>query len=82
MSHDHYKKDVKHLEMIDVYRVLDLWQVTSPPLQHALKKILAAGQRGAKDEAKDVQEAIDSLKRWQDMQAEDQKKVEPLDIGW
>ena len=82
MSHDHYKKNVQHLDMIDVYRVLDLWQVTNPALQHALKKILAAGQRGAKDEAKDVQEAIDSLKRWQDMRGEDEKKIETVDIGW
>ena len=37
----------------------------------ALKKVLAAGKRGAKDDAKDVQEAIDSLQRWQVMREED-----------
>lgn len=69
--HSHYKKDVRHLEMIDVYRVLDLFEVTNPALQHAIKKLLAAGGRGAKDWDKDVQEAIDSLVRAQQMRAED-----------
>lgn len=71
-KHSHYHKDVSHLNTIDVYRVIELWEVTSPSLQHALKKILVPGGRGAgKDMAKDVQEAIDSLIRWQEMQVED-----------
>lgn len=70
-KHGHYKKDVSNLDMIDVYRVLDLFEVTHPALQHALKKVLAAGKRGAKSDDKDVQEAIDSLTRWQQMRAED-----------
>lgn len=73
MSHDHYKKDVSHLDMIDVYRVLELFSVTHPALQHAAKKILAAGCRGAKDWEKDVQEAIDSLNRALQMREEDDK---------
>ena len=71
MTYDHYKKDVRHLDMIDVYRVIELFEVTHPALQHALKKILAAGNRGAKDWGKDVQEAIDSLNRALQMRAED-----------
>lgn len=70
MKHQHYFKNVKHLDHIDVYRVLDLFCVTDPALAHAAKKILCAGIRGAKDQAKDVQEAIDTLLRWQDMQEE------------
>ena len=71
-KHSHYHKDVSHLKTIDVYRVIELWEVTSPPLQHAIKKLLVPGGRGAgKDMAKDVQEAIDSLVRWQEMQVED-----------
>ena len=73
VKHGHYKKDVRHLDMVDVYRVIDLWEIKHPALQHALKKVLAAGKRGAKDEDKDVQEAIDSLERWKEMQAEDAK---------
>lgn len=71
MSHDHYKKDVSHLKQVDVYRVLDLFNVTQPALQHAVKKVLCAGQRGAKDYAKDLQEAIDSISRALQMHAED-----------
>ena len=70
-KHSHYFKDVRHLESVDVYRVLTLFGVTDPCLQHAAKKVLCAGARGAKGTAKDVQEAIDSLARWQAMRAED-----------
>lgn len=56
---------------IDVYRVLELYEVTSQPISHAIKKLLCAGKRGAKDPERDVQEAIDSLKRWQQMRQEE-----------
>ena len=69
-KYGHYFKDVSHLKKIDVYRVIDLWEITDPALQHALKKVLAAGKRGAKNQTQDVAEAIDSLVRFQDMQAE------------
>lgn len=71
-KHPHYHKDVRHLETIDVYRVLTLFNVTDPCIQHAVKKLLVAGGRGAgKDIAKDVQEAIDSLQRFQEMRLEE-----------
>ena len=38
MSHEHYFKDVTHLKTIDVYRVLDLFDVSNPCVQHAIKK--------------------------------------------
>lgn len=70
-KHNHYFKDVSHLETIDVYRVLDIFNVTDPCLQHAVKKLLVAGGRGAgKDINRDVREAIDSLERWFEMQEE------------
>ena len=69
-KYGHYFKDVSHLKKIDVYRVIDLWEITDPALQHALKKVLAAGKRGAKNQMQDVAEAIDSLVRFQDMQVE------------
>jgi hypothetical protein len=41
-------------------------------MQHAIKKLLVAGERGAgKDIDKDIQEAIDSLERWKRMLKED-----------
>lgn len=74
--HGHYFKDVSHLQTVDIYRVLDLFEVTDPCLQHAAKKLMVAGGRGAgKSIDKDVQEAIDSLVRWQSMRKEDAKKA-------
>lgn len=74
MSHEHYFKDVTHLKTIDVYRVLDLFGVLNPCVQHAVKKLLCSGQRGVKDTRQDVQEAITSLVRYLEMQTEDAKK--------
>lgn len=71
-AHNHYFKDVRHLDYVDVYRILALFNVTDPCVQHAVKKLLVAGGRGAgKDISRDIQEAIDSLKRYQEMREED-----------
>lgn len=71
-KHSHYYKDVSQLDFIDVYRVLQLFAVSDPCIQHAVKKLLVAGGRGAgKDISKDIQESIDSLKRWQEMRLEE-----------
>jgi hypothetical protein len=80
MKHSHYKKPVAGLQFVDVYRVLALFGVTDPCIQHAVKKMLAAGGRGAKDISQDVQEAIDTLQRWQEMRAEDATTM-PADFG-
>ena len=70
-KHIHYYKDVSKLQSIDVYRVLSLFNVSDPCIQHATKKLLVAGGRGAgKDITQDIQEAIDSLERWKEMQIE------------
>lgn len=69
--HGHYFHDVAHLQHVDIYRMLALLDISHPALQHAFKKVAAAGKRGAKSTAQDVQEAIDSLTRWQAMAAED-----------
>ena len=71
-KYPHYFRSVAHLEKIDVYRVIDLFGVTDPCLQHALKKVMAAGQRGPKDARKDISEAIDSLNRKLEMMDEDE----------
>lgn len=71
MKHSHYRKSVSHLQTIDIYRVLQLFDVKDPCLQHAAKKVLCAGQRGAKSQDQDIQEAIDTLHRYQEMQKED-----------
>lgn len=70
-KHGHYFRDVSQLQQIDVYRVLEIFGVTDPCLQHAAKKILCAGQRGLKELTKDVGEARDTLVRRLEMWAED-----------
>ena len=69
-KHDHYFKPTNGVTHIDVYWVLDAFNVADPTLQHAVKKLLCAGIRGGgKDFEKDVQEAIDTLQRGQEMRA-------------
>lgn len=71
-KHSHYFKPVHGLEHVDVYRVLHLFNVTDPCLQHAVKKLLVAGGRGGgKDISRDIQEAIDTLERWKAMREEE-----------
>lgn len=73
-KHGHYFKRCPYPQ-IDVYRVLELFQVTDPCLQHAAKKLLVAGGRGHKDIQTDVEDAIDSLLRWREMRREDSIQV-------
>jgi hypothetical protein len=70
-KHGHYFKNCPY-DAVDVYRVLSMFGVTDQALGHAIKKLLVAGGRGAgKDIKQDIQEAIDTLSRWQEMQQED-----------
>jgi hypothetical protein len=69
-KHSHYFKSVEGLKTIDVYRVLELFAVTDPCIQHAVKKLLVAGGRGSKDISKDIREAIVTLERWEEMREE------------
>lgn len=70
-EHNHYFKNVEHLDYIDVYRIIELFGITDPCLQHAIKKLLVAGGRGHKDIDRDIQDVIDSCQRWQEMREED-----------
>lgn len=72
-KHSHYFKPVPAgVTHIDVYRLLEMFGVTDQALGHAIKKLLVAGGRGAgKDIKRDVQEAIDTLQRWQELREED-----------
>ncbi len=56
---------------IDVYRVLTIFEVTDPAIQHAVKKLLCAGKRGGKDKATDIRETIVALERWEEMRREE-----------
>lgn len=48
---------------VDVYRVLDAFNVADPAIQHAIKKLLCMGLRGHKDVITDLDDAIDSLNK-------------------
>jgi hypothetical protein len=57
---------------VDVYRVLEIFQVTNPAIQHAVKKLLCTGIRGGgKDFDQDLAESIQTLVRLQEMRKED-----------
>lgn len=77
-EYNHYYKKVPY-EYVDVYRVLELFNVTDPAIQHALKKLLVAGGRGHKNLEKDVKEAIVSLNRWIEMREEENTIKDSLD---
>ena len=66
-----YIVDISKYNKLDIYRILKLYEVSDPCLQHAIKKLLCAGKRGSKNFLQDVNEAILSLKRLLEMQGED-----------
>ena len=75
-DHNHYFKPCPY-DTLDVYRIISIFGVTDPCIQHALKKLLCSGVRGHKDQSKDIQDVIDTLERWKQMRCEDHK-VEKL----
>jgi len=58
-----YMREILPGVWIDVYDVIEAFQVNDGGMQHALKKILACGQRGHKDEATDRKDILASIKR-------------------
>jgi hypothetical protein len=56
---------------IDIYRVLKTYEVEDPCIQHAVKKLLCAGKRGSKDYYQDIDEALQSLLRFFEMEREE-----------
>ena len=73
-KHNHYKKDVSHLDMIDPYRIADLYAL-HPCADHIMKKSLCAGNRGHKDTLRDIQDIIDTAERWKQMIEEDSSEI-------
>ena len=68
-----YYRDVSKLESIDIYRVLELFGVTDPAIQHAIKKQVIPGARtGGKTLKDDITEARDTLNRRIEMWAENE----------
>lgn len=58
-----YDREITPGLWVDVYDVLDAFKVTRSAVAHAVKKLLAPGQRGVKSEIADLEEARDSITR-------------------
>ena len=65
-KHSHYFKDTSMFDEIDTYLLARIWNIEDKngAYFHAFKKVLDAGKRGNKGKFKDIGEAIDSLKRY------------------
>ena len=71
-EYSHYFKDVSKLDTIDVYQVLELFEVTNPCLQHIVKKALVTGGRTAgKSFSQDLREIRDTAIRAIEMDSPD-----------
>lgn len=57
-----YKRTI-HGASLDIYDILVAYGVTCPARQHAIKKLLVAGGRGAKGVVQDLEEAAQALSR-------------------
>ena len=55
--------DEKRSVMVDVYEVLVAFDVTCPARQHAIKKLLCAGQRSKGNVASDLAGAMAAVSR-------------------
>lgn len=64
MKENKYLRDVQLINgKIDVYAVLEAFQVTCPARQHAIKKLLCSGIRGKGDVNQDLTEALQAVER-------------------
>ncbi len=76
-KYPHYYRELPgKVSHLDVYRVLDAFEVKRSPVQHAVKKLLVTGDRGVKTELEDLIEARNSLNRAIEM-IEEETNPEP-----
>lgn len=64
----HSNPDETRAIEVDVYCVLEAFEVTCPATQHAIKKLLAAGLRAKGDRLEDLVGAMAALNRAIDME--------------
>lgn len=69
-----YRRQIKGVT-VDIYDFLDAFGVTCSASQHAIKKLMMPGARGAKDRLKDLREADVSVLRAIELEEERQKSV-------
>lgn len=55
---------------VDPYRIFEIYGITNPAQQHAIKKLLRAG-KSIKSLSQDIDEVILTLNRWKEMVLED-----------
>lgn len=70
-TYNHYKYSYKGIKL-DPYRILSVYGITCPAQQHAIKKLLRAGN-SVKKLKQDIQEVIDALQRKLEMLKEDEE---------
>jgi len=77
MSTNKYQRRIleNDIGLSDVYDVLVAFEVTCPARQHAIKKLLMAGQRGKGDTMQDLTEAYYAVHRAIDIEREKQKEL-------
>jgi len=68
-EYKYYKYSYKGIKL-DPYRILDIYKITCPAQQHAIKKLLRAGN-SVKELKQDITEVIDTLKRKLEMLEEE-----------
>ena len=75
-----YFKSTKGMTEVDVYAVHKIFEIDDPSgaLQHASKKLLLSGVRtGGKSKFQDIQEARDTLNRWLELNANEDREASP-----
>jgi len=66
-----YNKRMFGGNKLDIYRILVIFGIEHPAHQHAVKKLIRAGNSPAKPLSQDIDEVIESLERWKEMILED-----------
>lgn len=57
---------------IDPYRIFRIYKIADSAQQHAIKKLLRAG-KSVKSLEQDIDEVIQTLQRWKEMNREDEE---------
>jgi hypothetical protein len=67
----HYRFQFNGVKL-DPYRILEVYGISHPAQQHAIKKLLRAGN-SIKDLDRDIDEVILTLNRWKEMRSEERE---------
>lgn len=65
----HYRFSFKGVKL-DPYRIFEVYRIAHPAQQHAIKKLLRAGN-SVKSLEQDIDEVIVTLNRWKEMMQEE-----------